>query len=202
MKKSHIIIYLISFLITIASYIYFITMFIEGEATLYLHSYHLVALGLIAVPMIIELIFKKELPYIVLVGYILFVLTAQIIGSAYQGYRDIYVLDLIVHAFSAFLVVVFVDYVWGKNVKDLTTLHRFIYFIGTAILVGVLWEIVEFLGDDWFGMNNQAFKRFGVELVGHDAISDTMIDLICDFVGAIIGSSYVELVGRQNEKNL
>ena len=59
--------------------------------------------------------------------------------------------------------------------------------------LGAIWEIGEYLVDDIFGTNNQQYMKstrgtlYGEEdkpLLGHEALNDTMKDLMLDLAGA------------------
>lgn len=187
MKKSNIIVYIISALLLAVSYIIYLTCYVTMPASFYSHSLHLVAFLYLLVPLLYELIFKKDLPLSILIGFVLFIFASQVLGTAYNGYLKFPPLDIIVHAFSATLVVLFVGSLVKKHILNLNIFHQIIYLFGTALIVGVVWEIIEFCGDLWFGMNNQVIRQHGVSLVGQEAVKDTMIDLIADSIGAIIG---------------
>ena len=64
-----------------------------------------------------------------------------------------------------------------------------------ALSLGAVWEIGEYLMDDWFGLNSQQYMmttsttftgKEDIPLVGHQALKDTMKDLILDAGGAIV----------------
>ena len=55
--------------------------------------------------------------------------------------------------------------------------------------MGALWEIYEFSFDGLLGMNMQKFRlEDGTLLIGHEALRDTMEDIITDAIGALIVS--------------
>ena len=55
--------------------------------------------------------------------------------------------------------------------------------------MGALWEIYEFSFDGLLGMNMQKFRlEDGTLLIGHEALRDTMEDIITDALGALIVS--------------
>ena len=153
-----------------------------------MHSYHWVGFGYLLVPVLFEITFRKELTLDVLIGYILFIFASQVLGSTYDYYSKWQILDSIVHSFSAFILVLFIASVSPNMLKRSNILEKLVYLIGFSMVVGVLWEIVEFCGDSWFGMNNQIYRHGQIPYIGQDALKDTMIDFICDFIGAIVGA--------------
>ena len=68
------------------------------------------------------------------------------------------------------------------------------WVISFALAVGSLWEILEFITDGLFGLNSQQFMEgsgtfdTSVPLVGHEALRDTMEDLMLDFAGSLLVS--------------
>jgi len=201
MKKSHIITYLIAMVLMVSSYIYFINVYLTISPTLYLHSFHLFGIFLIILPCLFELIFKKDIPLSLIIGFYIFVFMAQIIGSAYHGYNAVPCLDIIAHGYSALLVVLFFAYISQPLLNKVHWTYQIVYLIACGALVGVIWEIIEYCGDLWFGMNNQVTRGSSGPHIGQEAIKDTMIDLISDMIGATIGTITVVLSGKFN-KNL
>lgn len=205
MKKSHIIVYIISALLMGVSYLYFILAYKEPPITFYMHSYHLAGFAYILVPILFELIFKKELQLDVLIGYMIFIFASQIFGSAYNGYGKVPILDSLVHAFSAFIVVLFIASLSSKLVERSSFLEKLVYLVGFGMIVGVLWEIVEFCGDSWFGMNNQIYRYGENPYIGQEALKDTMVDFICDLIGSTIGAIFIiikPLIKKRKEQKM
>lgn len=72
-----------------------------------------------------------------------------------------------------------------------------------AISLGTLWEIFEFLVDLIIpGSNMQRFQDIptGEYLIGQKALFDTMIDLIVDTLGAILGGSILYMDSLRESK--
>ena len=56
-----------------------------------------------------------------------------------------------------------------------------------AITLGAVWEIYEYTADGILGLNMQKFAlEDGTLLMGREALSDTMEDLIVDGIGALV----------------
>ena len=65
--------------------------------------------------------------------------------------------------------------------------------------MGALWEIYEFSFDGLLGMNMQKFRlEDGTLLIGHEALRDTMEDIITDALGALIVSVVGALTMKKN----
>lgn len=200
MKKSKILFYLGSFLLVTISYVIYLISVVTLPTSFYNHSLHLVAFLYLLVPLLFELITRKELSYTILVGYVLFIFASQVLGTAYNMYLKFPPLDIIVHGFSAVLVVLFINTLTQSQLQNLNLLNKIVYFVGSALIVGVVWEIIEFLGDVWLGMNNQVIRQYGKDLVGGAAVKDTMIDIIADLVGAIVGTGIVLIFDKKGKE--
>ena len=200
MKKSHILTYFIAMMLMIFSYTMFLAVYLKTPVTLYLHSYHLFGIVLILLPMLFEMIFKKELPLSLIIAFYVFVFMAQIWGSAYHAYNAYPALDMITHGYSALLVTMFFAYISKPVLDKVHPAYQVLYLLGTAMLVGVVWEIVEFLGDLWFGMNNQVFRGDEGLKIGQEALKDTMHDLICDSVGGLIGALIIVFARKKGAR--
>ena len=86
----------------------------------------------------------------------------------------------------------------NKDNEKVTLSPFFVAFFAFcfAITVGVVWEFYEFTSDGLLGTNMQKYKlKDGTELVGKEALQDTMEDLIVDAVGAFSASTigYISL---------
>lgn len=201
MKKSHFMTYGIGMLLMIFSYIMYLNVYLTEPATLYLHSFHLFGMFVILLPMLFEIIFKRDLPLSITISFYVFIFMSQIWGSAYHGYNAFPALDIICHGFSGLLVALFFAYISKPVTERLHWAYQLLYLVGTAVLVGVLWEIIEFCGDLWFGMNNQVFKGPDGLKVGQEALKDTMYDFIADLIGAILGALGVVFIPKLKSKS-
>ena len=64
-----------------------------------------------------------------------------------------------------------------------------LFAFSLSLTIGVIWEIIEFAADSWFGLNMQrayvsTMDGRGDALLGQAALKDTMKDLILDSIGA------------------
>lgn len=133
--------------------------------------------------------------------YVLFLYSAIFLGEVREFYYTIPYWDTILHTMSGLMMGFFgfslVDILNNTN-KRVTLSPFFIAFFSFcfAITVGVIWEVYEFSADGIFGTNMQKYKLQGsTELIGREALQDTMEDLIVDGVGAFIASGigYISL---------
>jgi hypothetical protein len=171
----------------------------EGDAQLHQMSrsdYALILLqcllGLIVMglPTILTRKWSLPVPSIVYILYYVFLYCAIFLGEVMAFYYIIPHWDTILHAFSGAMLgalgFILVDWL---NDSPAVRVHLSPLFVSLfafcfALAAGAVWEIYEFLGDGLFGLNMQKYMSNGVMLVGHEALSDTMKDIIVDALSA------------------
>ena len=79
----------------------------------------------------------------------------------------------------------------NNNIDDfkINILFATFFAFSMTVMIGVMWEIIEFASDSWFNTNMQrayvsTLNGRGEALIGQTALSDTMKDLILDTIGA------------------
>jgi len=139
--------------------------------------------------------FKLAIPNLLYILYILFLYCAIFLGEVRNFYFLIPHWDIILHAFSSVMTgLVGFMVVTVLNQTKITPVHLSPFFVALfsfafAVTVGTLWEIYEFSFDGLLGMNMQKFlTENGTALIGRQALSDTMEDLIVDCLGALAAS--------------
>lgn len=161
-------------------------------------------LGIFAMllPGIVEKKIKIEIPSTMLLLYTLFLYCAIYLGEVKNFYYAIPYWDTILHTFSgAMLGALGFSFVSLLNRQQqipvqLTPVFVSLFAFCFAITLGVFWEIYEFTFDALLGLNMQKFAlESGELLVGRNALTDTMKDLIVDSIGAFVMSviGYVSL---------
>lgn len=160
-------------------------------------------LGIIAIglPGMLTKKFSLEIPDKMYYLYMIFLYFAIFLGEVRDFYYVIPSWDIILHTFSGlmigFLGFSLVDILNNKN--DRVSLSPFFiafFAFSFAITVGVIWEVYEFTADSVFGTNMQKYKlQNGIELIGKEALKDTMEDLIVDGIGAAFSTiiGYISL---------
>ena len=113
-------------------------------------------------------------------------------GFTFRFYEIFNYYDTIVHFLNGGILVIIIftiTYYFAKDPKN-NILPIVLLSVLGAISLGTLWEIYEFAIDGLFaGSNMQRFKdvNTGIEFIGRTALKDTMVDLIVDTIGAILG---------------
>lgn len=161
-------------------------------------------LGIIgmALPGIASKKFKLEIPNNMYYLYIIFLYSAIFLGEIRNFYYDIPYWDVILHAFSGVMIgcigFSIISLLNDKEIFHLNLTPFFIAFFAFcfAMMLGTVWEIYEYSSDTVLKTNMQKYKlENGSELVGREALKDTMDDLIVDGMGAFVISSigYISL---------
>ena len=154
-------------------------------------------LGLVTIhlPSILERRLRFELPGLLYGFYIVFLYCAIFLGEVRSFYYLFPRWDSILHFFSSMMTRFFGLMVVTILNRDrhvsmnLSPLFVCLFAFCFSVTIGSLWEIYEFIGDGLFGLNMQKFMTAqGELLVGHNALRDTMKDIIVDVLGALLAS--------------
>lgn len=144
-------------------------------------------------PSQVEKRFGIEIPDIMEIVYFIFLFCAIYLGEVQNFYYVVPYWDNILHAFSAGMLgalgFVVVNFFNNKENKIIELSPFFVSFfaLGFATICGVIWEVYEYLADHILGTNMQKFmSATGEILTGHAALSDTMEDIMINFLGALI----------------
>ena len=170
-------------------------------------------LGIIAIniPIFVKKKFKWHMPTIFYVLFMFFLLFSIFFGEVALFYYNIKWWDDMLHLSSSMMLAMLgfslIDILnHGKNHNSLRLSPLFvaIFSVAFSVLIGVIWEFCEFAIDtvfyniDGIGTNMQKYaiqsttgKGVFEDLVGRDALMDTMLDLIIDFCGGV----FIAVVG-------
>jgi hypothetical protein len=148
-------------------------------------------------PAVLERRLRVRLPVEVLLLTCLFLYASFALGEVRDFYERVWWWDLLLHGSSATIIgligflAIYVFYMTHRI--RIAPLYFAIFAFGTAVTVGTLWEVFEYLMDIAFGLNMQ---RSGL----NDTMTDLMINLAGAFAAATVGFYYVRhsdgLLGR------
>jgi hypothetical protein len=148
------------------------------------------------VPSIIEKKFSVDIPDGMEVAYFVFLYMAIYLGEVRDFYYLIPFWDVILHAFSGFMLgALGFSLVSYLNKSEHIPMSLSPFFVALfafcfALAVGTLWEIYEYTFDGLLSLNMQKCAlEDGTQLVGRRAVSDTMGDLIVDALSGFIVSA-------------
>ena len=150
---------------------------------------------------------KLPVPDVLYVQYYMFLYCAIFLGEVFDFYYLVPFWDTLLHSFSAVMLsllgITIVDVLnrSGKISVSLSPGFTAMFAFCFAVALGALWEIYEYSFDALLGLNMQKFRTAqGVELVGREALQDTMEDLIWDAASAFCASIVWFLLGRRSRK--
>lgn len=138
------------------------------------------------IPLIIQKIFKLQLTLTMLIVYEIFLILHFIFGEVLNFYVLIKHYDTILHFLTAFFITMFgysiIHYYLDNNYFFIQLLFAFLFALASEFF----WEILEYLIDHIFHTNMQRYiNRNNIVLVGHNALSDTIKDMIVGFFGSL-----------------
>ena len=161
----------------------------------------LLMMGIIILPDHLKDKLGLKIPIMLETSLTIFAFCGFVLGDVFDFYKKIPVWDSILPAFSgiilAYVGFVLIDYFVKRDSINLSMGHMYICVsvVLFSLALGAIWEIGEYLVDDIFGTNNQQYMKstrgtlYGKEdepLLGHEALNDTMKDLMLDLAGASI----------------
>jgi hypothetical protein len=149
---------------------------------------------------------KFQMPSCIYMAYIIFLYCAIFLGEVGNFYYTVPHWDTILHTFSGIMSGAFGFYVVSMLNKDkhirmnLPPLFVALSAFCFAVTLGALWEIYEFVFDGALSLNMQKYVlEDGTQLIGRNAIHDTMKDLIVDCLGAFVVSAagYISIKNKK-----
>lgn len=160
----------------------------------------LAMLFVLRIPAFIQEIYHFEIPHLLDFVLITFAFSGFILGDVFNFYGRIPYWDSVLHAFSGvvityvgFIVIEYLDKEYTIPLS-VSPLFMSLIVVSVALAIGAIWEIGEYTVDDIFHTNNQQYMEStrstlydedDIPLQGHDALNDTMKDLMLDLAGAI-----------------
>lgn len=136
-----------------------------------------------------------EIPKIMFLLYVGFLYCAIFLGEVRSFYYNVPHWDTILHICSGAMLgalgfsMISVFNNTERIPLNLSPLFVAVFAFCFAIALGALWEIYEFAADILLGTNMQKFALDdGTQLIGQNALRDTMKDIIVDTLGAAVTS--------------
>ena len=170
----------------------------------------LVMIAVLFFPVILKKLWSVSVPNSMYVLFIIFCFCAIILGDVKDFYSRFAHWDDLLHFCSGMLLSV-LGFMLVNTLNNSENMNISLnpFFVAAVafcftMTVQALWEIYEFLSDEFLGTNAQTFMQTttgsfigpdDVPLVGHEALRDTMTDFMLDGLGGLIISvlGYLEL---------
>ena len=170
----------------------------------------LVGMVVIFIPYRVEKMFGIYIPDLMEILYFLFLFCAIYLGEVQNFYYRIPFWDSILHGFSAGMLsalgFMIVDVISRskRNTVSLSPFFVSLFAFCFATTCGALWEVYEYLADHLLGTNMQKFMTSeGIVLAGHEALGDTMKDIMVNLLGTlvVVAIGYLHLKRQETAKN-
>lgn len=180
---------------------------IDGTLQVYKLCFRLAFVILMFVPYVIKKIFRVTFSRVTTSVFYLFMFLSAFLGNVLEFYRRFYEWDMIIHFIMGVLLSVLSIYILNLTIYKKGSKHNlfftFLFMIAFATCVGALWEIWEFSGDILFDLGSQRYVEYdGTLLVGKKALFDTMMDIIMDLSGAIVGVLFTAVMLKIDKRFL
>lgn len=148
---------------------------------------------------------KIEVPWVLSIAVVIFCFSALILGDGLDLYGKLPWWDKLLHSESGILLSLIalwlIHIVMAENDKYIFLNRWFlaIFLVMFSLGLGACWEIMEFTYDSLMGTNTQQFMATttgsiytpeDIPLCGHEALKDSMGDLILDLLGALAVAIY------------
>ncbi|MDD4494597.1 MAG: hypothetical protein PHV32_09690 [Eubacteriales bacterium] len=182
---------------------------VKGDYVLMLFQC-LLGLGLFGVLAVVEHTVFIKLPDFMYILFYIFLFCSVFLGEILNFYYRFGFWDTILHGFSGamlgalgFIIVESLNRSKRGYVR-LSPLFIALFSFCFAIAAGALWETLEFTFDGILKLNMQKYAlRDKTLLIGREALSDTMFDIIVDVSSALLVSAVwltVKFIKRKNQR--
>jgi len=131
------------------------------------------------IPLWAEKWFKIRLPLWLQTTYVLFIFMSMFMGEVLHMYGQFFWWDDLAHTvygiIMAFGVVLWLELMKARKSVKLPAVAQVLFVFSFVVCVAALWEIFEFISDQWFGTWSQ-----------NDSLFDTMLDMIEGTLGCLV----------------
>lgn len=174
-------------------------------------------LVVIALPVLATRFFRVKIPRMIQLVYVVFAFCGIVLGDVINFFDRFKYWDAILHFISGVLLASLGFILINTlNKADSVSLRSSPIYVAVSVFCfavtgGVIWEIVEYCFDDLFGTNMQTYldsttgslvDENAVYLVGHEALKDTMWDLMLDAAGGLIVAVYGFIELKHEKKGM
>ncbi|MBP3576452.1 MAG: hypothetical protein J6J55_08155, partial [Paludibacteraceae bacterium] len=164
--------------------------------------------AILTIPVLLRKRFMIHIPLLITVVCALFGFVTMIMGDGLNFYGRFSWWDSVLHLFSgsvlAFVGLWIISIMFENSSQVVLRNKTFIafYVLLFGLSCGAVWEVCEYAYDAIAGTNTQQFMATttasivsaeDVPLCGHEALSDTMGDMILNLVGSLLVAIFVFL---------
>lgn len=166
---------------------------------------YVMMLIILRLPFMLKKAFKFEMPWLLSAVIILFGITTFMLGDALDFYGKFYWWSIVHHAISGIMMsivafwLIYVCFNEHSKYVYSNKIFMFVFVLMFPVGMGAFWEILEYAIDCVLGSNSQQFLASAtgfiassdeIPLVGHEALYDTMLDMILNFIGSLAVAVY------------
>ena len=110
---------------------------------------------------------------------VVFIFVLNMIAHFFYWYVSIAQFDMWMHTLGGVFLALFAGALWSRKVSRLSIGHTIAFVLGFVIVVGVGWEVFEYIVQ--YLIKGSVLAHF----------ADSVSDLVCDIVGGVIGLCFV-----------
>lgn len=139
----------------------------------------------VLLPFLYELAFRVRLSNIVFFFIQLYALVAGVIGSVLNVYYLVSWYDIFVHTLAGYVFAVFGIFVFSRmeNYSKLKKWTIVVFCFCFTMTCELIWELFEWASDNLLGQTAQGLPPEGFDV---PLVTDTMVDILCNFIGGIV----------------
>ena len=160
---------------------------------------------LFVAPILVELIFRRKFSNLILLCFIIYSVLAGLLGCVFNFYNiDTLKLnvwyDVFIHGLAGY-VFCFIGLILISRFGEYKKLNPWLvllFCVFATLAIELIWELMEWFADSCLGQQSQ-----GHPPVGQPAplVTDTNIDMLCNFVGAVVFAIHF-IVGKFTKAKL
>ena len=158
-------------------------------------------IGFSLFPFVFELATKRILPNTMYLFVNIYIIFAGVLGSALSFYTNFSWFDIVIHSFMGYFAGAVGLFVLcaSKDEKKMNVWTIALFCLSFSLFVEGVWELFEFAVDLAF----PTMEMQGVNFEGQafPLVTDTMVDIFCNFCGAIVFALHF-LLAKLLYKNL
>ena len=140
---------------------------------------------LFILPIFIELVFRCRFSNLLVFLYIVYCVVAGLIGCVFNVYNLTSWYDIFIHTLAGYVFCFVGLIVLGRLEKHdkLNAWTIILFCVSLSLATELIWELIEWFSDCCLGQNSQGFAPIGQPA---PLVTDTNIDLLCNFSGTIL----------------
>lgn len=139
------------------------------------------------VPFVAKPIFKEKISDGIYLFFVIYSFFASFLGTILTFYENIWWYDMLIHTLFGYVGCIIGLFFACKlaDIDHISPVFAIFFIFAVSMMFSALWEIFEFLGDQWLNNNAQGDPHW-VDGILMRNVKDTMEDIICHTCGAIV----------------